>query len=175
MKRKLIAILTAMALVVTLGSGSLSKVMAADEDFGMIVDGSVLTEDEESEGILDKDTIIYVGDEDDNDSGITTYGTYLLGGTAKIKDAGSGKVTASGTTTARKSCSLKLTVIVQRYSSSTGTWGNVTSWSASKSSGTYLSSSKTISVTKGYYYRVKCSHSAGGEAGYSTTNGIKIS
>lgn len=171
MKKKLITLITAIALVVSFGSGSMSKVMAADEDLGMIVDGSMLTEDEESEGILDRDTIIFVGD--DNDSGITTYGTYLLGGTAGIKNAGSGKITASGSTTARKSCSLKLVVTVQRYSG--GTWNYLTSWSTSKSSGTYLSSTKTISVTKGYYYRVKCSHSAGGEAGYSTTNGIKIS
>ena len=173
MKGKIITLLTAMTLVLALGSGSLSKVMAADEDLGMIVDGSVLTEDEESEGILDRDSIIYVGEEDDTGSGISTYGTYLIGGTAKIKDAGSGKITASGTTTAKMSCSLKLVVTVQRYSG--GTWNYVTSWSASKTSGTYLSSTKTMSVTKGYYYRVKCSHSAGGEAGYSTTDGIKIS
>ena len=173
MKRKLITVLTAIALVVALGSGSVSKVFAADENLGKVVDGSVLTEDEESEAILDQDTIIYVGEDDD--IGIMPYGTYLLDGTASIKNAGNGKVTASGVTTAHKSCALKLTVVLQKYNSSTGTWGNVTSWTVTKSSGTYLSSSKTISVTKGYYYRVRCGHSAGGEAGYSTTNGIKIS
>lgn len=172
MKRKLITVLTAMALVLALESGSVSKVLAADEDLGKVVDGSVLTEDEESEVFLDQDTIIFVGDEDD-ESGIMPYGTYLLEGKAGIKNAGNGKITASGYTSAHKSCSLKLAVTVQRYSG--GTWNYVTSWTVTKASGTYLSSSKTMSVTKGYYYRVRCNHSAGGEAGISTTDGIKIS
>lgn len=174
MKRKVTAMLTAIAVIISLGSGSLSKVMAADEDLGKIVDGSVLTEDEESEAPVDEDTIYYIDDEDNDDFGIMPYGTYLLDGTAAIKNAGSGKITASGATNAKKKCSLKVVVSVQRYSKSSGAWNYVTSWTATKSSGTYLSTSKTISVTKGYYYRVRCGHSAGGEAGTSTTDGIWI-
>ena len=174
MKRKMITILTAIAVIISLESGSLSKVMAADEDLGKIVDGSVLTEDEESEAPVDEDTIYYIDDEDNDDFGIMPYGTYLLDGTAKIKNAGSGKITATGATNAKKSCKLKVTVVVERYSKSTGNWSFITSWTATKSSGTYLSTSKTMSVSKGYYYRVRGAHSAGGEAGYSTTNGIWI-
>lgn len=172
MKRILITMLTAIAMIVSLGSGSLSRVIAADEDLGKIIDGSMLTEDEESEALLDEDTIYY--EVDDDDFGIMPYGLYLKSGTAAIKNAGSGKITASGTTSAHKSCSLKVTVAVERYSKTTGNWSLVTSWTATKSSGTYLSTSKTMSVSKGYYYRVHCAHSAGGEAGRSTTDGIWI-
>jgi hypothetical protein len=171
MKKKMMAVLLTVFTIAGLGTGNVSKVLAADDDLGKIVDGSLLTEDEESTGYVDEDSIIYVGDEGDDD-GISLYGTYLLDGRSAIANAGNGKITATGVTTAHKSTKLKMTVVVQRYSGTT--WDYITSWTATKSSGTYLSSSKTLSVTKGYYYRVRCSHSAGGESGYSYTDGIKI-
>jgi hypothetical protein len=172
MKKRIMAVLLTVFTIAGLGTGNVSRVLAADDDLGKIVDGSLLTEDEESTAYIDEESIIYVSDEE-NDDGISLYGTYLLDGRASIANAGGGKIAATGVTTAHKSTKLKVTVVVQRYSGTT--WDYVTSWTATKSSGTYLSTSKTLSVTKGYFYRVRCSHSAGGEAGYSCTNGIKIS
>lgn len=169
MKKKIIFFLLTCIFCVGMTSGMNIRVLAADEDVGKIIEGSLLTEDEESVGYLDEDSIEYIDDYIDE---IMPYGIYLLDGRTGIKNAGSGKITASGVTTAHKSTKLKLTVTVQRRSG--GTWDYITSWSTSKSSGTYLSSSKTLSVTKGYYYRVCGYHSAGGEGGYSYTNGIWI-
>lgn len=174
-KRKNVLTALLLAVSMVLGLSPIPKVMAADDDLGKIIDGSMLTENEESIGEIDQDTIIYVGnDDDDNENvGIVPYGTYLLTGSSKISNAGNGKIIASGETSAHKKTSLKVVVTVDRYSG--GTWNYITSWSATKSNATTLMTTKTLSVTKGYFYRVRCSHAAGGETGYSYTDGIKIS
>ena len=170
MRKRITSLLVAFAVFVTLGAGTVSEVYAADEDLGKILDGSLLTDDEESIGYVDPDTITFTGNVVED--GIMPYGVYLLSGSSMISKAGSGKIGVTGITEAHKSTNLKVVVTVQRKSG--GTWNYVTSWTATKAKGTYLSSTKTLSVTKGYYYRVSCAHVAGGEAGYSYTNGIWI-
>ena len=119
------------------------------------VDGSYLTEDEESTGIME----------------IVPYGMYLQTGTSTIGDKGPGLVAAGGTTTAQtKVATVKVSVMLERYVG--GKWIQYTTWQASASNTNYVSSAKKVTVPTGFYYRVRCIHSANTDASSSWTNGL---
>lgn len=99
-----------------------------------------------------------------------TRGVYLMSGTSIIRDGGTGKIIAGGITTASQPCKVTLNVIVERLVGST--WSRVTSWVASDSKDWSVMSSKTLSVGRGYYYRVRCLHSANSDASSSMTGGF---
>lgn len=101
-----------------------------------------------------------------------TWGVYLVDGDSSIVKLGTGKIGAGGTTTAARNCSISILVIVERLNN--GSWGRLTSWKASKSSDVAIASAKALTVPTGYYYRVRCTHYAGGDASSSCTGGLKI-
>lgn len=122
-----------------------------------IVEGSKLTMEESSVGYTTA----------------MTRGVYLQSGESAITKAGSGMVYANGATTANMSVStISVNVILER--SSGGSWVRVTSWTATKNNTYYVSSTKTISVGSGYYYRVRSLHSANSDSSSSYTNGLYI-
>lgn len=102
--------------------------------------------------------------------GMQTRGAYLLNGVSVIKEAGAGKIAAGGTTTATQNCAVSVNVIVERLSG--GSWTRVTSWTGSLASSVSVSSSKTLSVGTGYYYRVRCVHYAASDVSSSCTSGL---
>jgi len=172
MKKRLLSVILALALCLGMSTLSAVQVHAEDEEnvddeFGEQVeglDGSELTDELVSEVIVYK----Y------GDGSIMPFGSYLSSGTASISNSGNGKVSAYGATFAySKVSTIKVSVMVQRYNGSS--WVSYSSWSASASTASFVSSLKTISVTKGYHYRTKCVHSAGGESMTTYTNGIYIS
>lgn len=124
-------------------------------EFGEMIDGSILIREKESF----------------SDTTKTLRGAYYQSGSSYIGEAGSGKITASGTTNAHRACDLEVSVMVERLVN--GNWVRYTSWSASKS-GTTITSTKTLTVPRGYYYRVACYHKAGPDSSGSYTNGIYI-
>lgn len=99
-----------------------------------------------------------------------TRGVYLSSGTSNINDAGGGKIGAGGATSAAKYCKVSVNVVVERKVS--GSWVRVTSWTATRDSALVVSTGKTISVTKGYYYRVRCVHSASSDTSSSCTGAL---
>lgn len=100
-------------------------------------------------------------------------GTYLNTGKAYISVPGTGYACGSGTTVANSAVSsIGLALYIQRYNGSG--WTTVYQWSVSGSNTAYLSSTKTYAVTRGYYYRVYTTHSAGGEFMWNSTSGIYI-
>lgn len=99
-----------------------------------------------------------------------TRGIYLSDGTSVISDAGVGKISAGGITTAAQPCDVTVNVIVERLSG--GSWVQVTSWSGSLKNTWSVASSKTLSVGRGYYYRVRCLHFANTDASSSLTGGL---
>lgn len=120
-------------------------------------DGTILTDAIESEGFTEE----------------ITRGVYLKSGTSKITKIGSGKINALGTTTAQKRvATLKVSVIVERYTGSS--WVHVTGFSASASNDVFVTATKNLTVAKGYYYRVRAIHSANSDGSSSSTSGIKI-
>lgn len=101
---------------------------------------------------------------------LQSRGVYLSDGISIINDAGNNKIGCGGMTTAAKKCKVSVTAIVEKKVN--GTWTYVTSWTATNASAYTASISKTLSVGSGYYYRVRCLHSAGTDASSSYTEGM---
>lgn len=101
-----------------------------------------------------------------------TRGTYLRDGTCGLKDAGKGKVSVSGTTTAHKVCD-KVRVAVYLDESSDGgkSFGQIGSYYFSEDDTSSCHGSKTnIAVTSGWHYMARGTHSAiKGSVSESTT------
>lgn len=103
-----------------------------------------------------------------------TRGQYLQTGSSKIIKAGTGKITVGATTIAQKQVvSIKVAVMVERLVN--GHWVSYDSWSASKSNTYSLTTSKTLTVPRGYYYRVISIHDANSDRGTSNTNALYVS
>lgn len=104
---------------------------------------------------------------------IQPRGVYLQSGFSKISKPGDGKITAGGSTTAQKLVSeVSINVNVQRKVN--GSWKHYTSWTATKKNAIAVTSYKTLTVPKGYYYRVECVHYANSDVSSSGTNGLYI-
>ena len=100
-------------------------------------------------------------------------GMYLKSGTSSISEVGTGKIAAGGRTVGQMVVSkISVTVKVERLVN--GSWASYTSWSEEKSNAALVSSSKTLTVPIGYYYRVYCRHYANTDASGSYTDGIHI-
>jgi hypothetical protein len=90
----------------------------------------------------------------------STTGTSLIKTwTCGISDNHNSTVTIMGSTTAYNSINyLDATVYLQRWNGSQ--WVDVTSRTYSRTSSSTVSGSSYVSVTKGYYYRTRCIHTA---------------
>ena len=103
--------------------------------------------------------------------------SYLFSAEAQVSDAGGGKVTAFGFTKAATTCdTVKVDIYLQYYDN--GAWNYVNNWNYTVKNTSYIGRERTVSVTKGRYYRVKCYHAITKngvkESCTSATNGIKI-
>lgn len=134
----------------------------ADGESDWLVDGSKLTTESES---ISENSFDYIK-EITNGSIVTPLSTkYLLNGYAQITNAGNGKVTVSGKTKANVVCDLvELDIYLQYYNN--GSWSYVNNWNYSVKNKSYFTAERTLSVTKGRYYRIKCYHAV-------TKNGVK--
>lgn len=154
--KKAISIL--MSLIMIIGVGMSEELQVQAEDEILYVDGSHLLEDETET----------VGDME-----ISTWGYYLQSGSSTLSEISSGKIGAGGDTSANRIVDeISVTVVVQRLVN--GSWQNYLTWSASKTNAAYVSTSKTLYVPTGYYYRVSCSHYASTDSGHSYTDGLYI-
>ena len=100
-------------------------------------------------------------------------GVYLQIGYSKISKPGDGKITPGGSTTAQKVVSeVSINVNVERRVGSS--WKHYTSWTSTKNNTIAVTSYKTLTVPKGYYYRVKCVHYANSDVSSSITGGLYI-
>lgn len=154
-KNKILSLIVAMIMVCTLLIGAQQNVQAADGQ--ECVDGSYLTNDDSSEVTV----------------GSMSRGIYLKSGSSNIVRAGTGKIGAGGNTVGKKTVS-KITVNVTVERLLNGKWAYYTSWTETNYNSSYVSSSKTLSVPTGYYYRVYCIHYANSDVSDSFTNGIYI-
>lgn len=105
--------------------------------------------------------------------GAMSRGIYLKSGSSTITKAGPGMIAAGGNTVGQKTVS-KITVVVRVERLVNGRWGEYTSWTTTNYNSIYVSSSKTLSVPTGYYYRVYCTHYANSDVSGSYTDGIYI-
>ena len=145
----------AMVMVCALLIGTQKNVQATD--IPECVDGSYFTNDDSSEVTV----------------GSKSRGIYLKSGSSNIVRAGTGKIGAGGNTVGQKVVSkITVDVTVERYVN--GKWGYYTSWVETNYNSVYVSTSKTLSVPTGYYYRVYCVHYANSDVSDSYTDGIYI-
>lgn len=121
------------------------------------IEGSYLLEEDSSEG-----TAIP-----------TTKGVYLKSGSSAISKIGTNKIGAGGDTVGQKVVS-KIAVTVEVQWLVDGSWKTLTTWSATKTNAAMVSTSKTLTVPSGHFYRVYCRHYAGSDSSDSFTNGIFI-
>ena len=154
--KKAISIFMSLIMIICVGTYGTVQVKAADEL--VCVDGSYLLDGES---------------ETTGDMEVSTWGYYLKSGTSALSEISTGKIGAGGSTTGNRVVDeISVTVVVQRLVN--GSWQNYLTWSASKTDAAYVSTSKTLYVPTGYYYRVCCSHHASTDSGYSNTNGLYI-
>lgn len=157
MRKKIVSMIVAVSLVTGIFTMFPSEQVKAAEEI-ITVDGSALLEDaEESVGEM-------IGQ---------TKGQYLQTGSSKIVRAGVGKIAVGGTTIAQRTVStIQVSVMVERLVN--GSWLSYTSWSASKTNTYSVSTSKTLTVPRGYYYRVRSIHNANSDRGHSNTNALYV-
>ena len=152
MKQKVLAMLMAIALCVTC-IGSVDFETKA-QDMGEDISFSELTTENALVGVMESQT----------------WGVYLLDGYSIINKISSTKIGAGGTTTAARKCKVTTSAIVERLSG--GSWLRVTSWTTTVESGFSASVSKSLTVTTGYNYRVRCLHYAGSDYSSSFTSNL---
>ena len=129
------------------------------EDATECVEGSKLLEEEYSEGTSEME--------------VQARGMYLGSGTSSISKVGTGKIVAGGRTVGQMVVDkISVTVRVERLVH--GSWASYTSWSATKNNAALVSTSKTLSVPIGYYYRVYSIHKANSNISDSFTDGIHV-
>ena len=154
--KKIVSIIMSLILVLGFGNVGEMKVQASDEM--ICIDGSYLLNDET---------------ELTGDMAISTYGYYLKSGTSTLSEISTGKIGVGGSTTGQRVVDeISVIVVVQRLVN--GSWQNYHTFSAEKTNAAYVSTSKTLTVPTGYYYRVCCSHYASTDTGYSNTNALYI-
>ena len=100
----------------------------------------------------------------------TTRGVYLMEGNSIINKISSTKIGAGGTTTAAVKCKVTVCPIVERQVN--GSWARVTSWTVTNASAFTAMASKSITVSTGYYYRVRCLHYAASDGSSSWTGAL---
>lgn len=156
MSKKLKLFLSCVAVCVLCLSNVIGIQAAEGEE---CIEGSYLIEEDYSEGT--------------SKSGMQTWGVYLGSGTSSIAKVGTGKIAAGGRTVGQRVVNtISVTVRVERLVN--GKWVSYTSWTTTKSNSAIASSSKTLSVPTGYYYRVYCIHKANSDVSDSITDGIYI-
>ena len=154
--RKIVAMILTLVVLASFGMTGAIQVQAADEL--VCVDGSYLLDD---------------ADESVGDLKMSTWGYYLKSGSSTLSKIATGKIGVGGDTTAQRIVDdISVTVSVQRLEN--GRWYTYHTWDAEKTNAAYVSTSKTLTVPTGYYYRVCCSHHASTDSGYSNTDALYI-
>lgn len=152
MKKRLLSVVCVMAMILSV---SVINVRASEQ----MVDGSYLTNDEESVG---EAVLVMRGDD-------------LQTGTSKVSKSSSTTIAAGGTTAAKHVVDeIGVAVAVERLKVGSSSWSFYKSWENEKYNSSYVSSSKTLTVTRGYYYRVRCLHWANSDVSTSSTNGVLL-
>ena len=157
MKRKILSLCCTLLLMAGLFGVSLGEAKA-EEDRPMI-DGSYLTHEEESVGYDTK----------------VTRGVDLLAGYSKVVRLGPGVLYAGGSTIAAHVVDeVGIAVMVERAQEGDEQWQYYDSWQKFNQNIDKVSDNRRLEVEGGYYYRVRCTHSANSDMSSSFTNGVFI-
>ena len=157
MKKRCSSICLTLVMVTCMLLISFTGVQAESDE--IILDSSYLTHDEESIGYDTK----------------LTRGVDLLTGYSKCVRKGPGLLYAGGTTIAAHTVSqVKIAVIIERAQKGDTQWSSYTSWTKENLNADRVGANRMLNVEGGYYYRVRCIHSANNDLSSSFTDGIFI-
>lgn len=157
MKQRLLSLSCTLLLIISMMSTLAMDSQASDEQ--PMLDGSYLTHDDESIGY---DTKI-------------TRGKDLLTGYSKCVELGPGELYAGGTTIAAQEVKeVGLSVNIERAQKGDDRWAGYAFWQKYSQDVDRVSANKFLEVEGGYYYRVRCTHSANSDMSSSFTDGIYI-
>lgn len=157
MRKKIVSMIVAVSLATGIFAMIPAEQARAAEEI-ITVDGSVLLEDAEAS----------IGEMD-----VQTKGQYLQSGSSRIVKSGTGKITVGATTIAQKQVSnIRVSLRVERLVN--GNWFSYSSWSAAKTNAYSVTTAKTLTVPRGYYYRVVSIHKANSDIGNSNTGALYV-
>lgn len=166
MKKRIISIFCLCALMLGMLILTDSKVIASENSM-VKVDGSYLTYNDSSKGTTN--------------SGIQTRGKHMMDGECSITKAGRGRIYVYAATTANHDVDYLSTILyIDRYNAAKDSWDQIDSWQVEDYNTYFLSTSKSLAVDRGYFYRVHADHAAGMDNEYpydeatSFTDGIWI-
>lgn len=163
MKKRILSVMSSLVMAgCILGTSSVAVNAQENEK---IVDGSVLTTDDTSTGRTE--------------NGLER-GIHLMDGECSISKAGISRVYCYGSTTANHEVD-KLAVIVRvdQCEEDSDDWGQIDWFMETKENDYFVYATKSVTVERGYYYRVNASHIVRKgddpvEETYSYTDGIKV-
>ena len=157
MKRKILSLCCALLLMAGLFGVSLNEAKAEEER--PMIDGSYLIHEEESVGYDTK----------------VTRGVDLLAGYSKVVRLGPGVLYAGGSTIAAHVVDeVGIGVMVERAQEGDEQWQYYDSWQKFNQNIDKVSDNRRLEVEGGYYYRVRCIHSANSDMSSSFTDGVFI-
>lgn len=164
MKKRILSFIISVVIFSGISVSSLVNVEASDSE-PVKVDGSYLTMQDFSEGSTDNSLL---------------RGKHMMTGECSISKAGTNRIYAFGATTANHEVDfLAVIVYVDRYHEDTGEWGQIDAWMVEDANDYFVYTGKTITVDRGYYYRVHADHFVREgddpmEETFSLTNGIWV-
>ena len=157
MKKRFSSICLTLVMVTCMLLISFTNVQAGSDE--VILDGSYLTHDEESIGYDAK----------------LTRGVDLLTGYSKCVRKGPGLLYAGGTTIAAHTVDqVKIAVMIERAQKGDTQWTFYDLWTKENRNADRVGSNRMLNVEGGYYYRVRCTHSANYDMSSSFTNGVYV-
>lgn len=162
MKKRALSILCSIAVLGSITMSSYLNVNATENE--KIVDGSMLTTNEEAKGITPNNF---------------TRGEHLMTGECTISKAGTKRVYTYGATTANHTVDyLAVIVYVDQYNEELDRWEQIDVWAKEDKNDYFICTSKSITVDRGYYYRVHADHLVEkdglNEETFSYTDGILV-
>lgn len=157
MKKKMLSF--GMVVAMTLSMLVVSGVQVQASDNLPMIDGSYLTHDEESTGYTNH----------------VARGEDLMTGYSKGVRLGAGVFYAGGTTIAAHTVErVGVAVIVERALEDDEEWTFYDCWEKFNENADRVGANRQLEVEGGYYYRVRCTHSANDDMSSSFTNGVYI-
>ena len=161
MKKRIVSLLTSCFLLAGMLTVTLNVNVSASNN---IVDGSYLTENDSSVGKSTNDL---------------TRGVHLMDGECSISKAGTKRIYTYGATTANHTVDyLAVILYVDQYNEELDRWEQIDAWANQGKDDYFIYTSKSITVDRGYYYRVHADHlvekDGVNEETYSATNGILV-
>ena len=164
MKKKIISLIISAGILIGVSSVSMTDVEASDNELKK-VDGSYLTLEDSSTG---------------TSSNTFIRGKHMMDGECSISKAGTNRVYAFGATTANHEVDfLAVVVYVDQYDEESDEWWQIDWWMVEDENDFFVYTGKTITVDRGYYYRVHADHFVREgddpmEETFSLTNGIWV-